>query len=185
MPKTTINYRQTFADNFVQGTVIGVDFKANKVFLEYGDPIEYTDLVIAVGSEGPFPAKNKATSTVDANRAYQKMAMEIDKSSSIVIVGGGPVGVEMAGEIGDKYKAKKIVLIHSHDYLIDKDYGDSFQNRIRSCLEQLGVQLVLGDKVENLNELTLHECKRQTVTTIKVRNYQSDPIMRLENSQLL
>ena len=40
---------------------------------------------------------------------YETLAEAIEKSDEIVIIGGGPVGVEMAGEIVDGYKDKKIL----------------------------------------------------------------------------
>ena len=48
---------------------------------------------------------------------YQKVSQEIEKANDIVIVGGGATGVELAGEICDKYKMKKLTLIHSRQIL--------------------------------------------------------------------
>ena len=47
---------------------------------------------------------------VDIKSEYETLAKAIEKSDEIVIIGGGPVGVEMAGEIVDRYKDKKIHL---------------------------------------------------------------------------
>ena len=86
----------------------------------------------------------------------------------IVIVGGGAVGVEIAGEIGDKYKMKKITLIHPSQKLVHPDFGDKFQTNIEWGLERCGVRLLLEDRVENLKDLTTGICLKQTVKTQKV-----------------
>jgi NADH dehydrogenase FAD-containing subunit len=36
----------------------------------------------------------------------------------VIIVGGGAVGIEMAGEIAQKYSAKMITIIHSNSVLV-------------------------------------------------------------------
>ena len=36
----------------------------------------------------------------------------------MIIVGGGAVGIELAGEIADKYSAKMITIIHSNTSLV-------------------------------------------------------------------
>ena len=54
---------------------------------------------------------------------YLKVSQEIEKANDIVIIGGGATGVELAGEICDKYKMKKLVLIHSSQILGAKYLG--------------------------------------------------------------
>ena len=75
---------------------------------------------------------------------YETLAEAIEKSDEIVIVGGGPVGVEMAGEIVDRYTDKKIHLIHSGNHLVTKEFGDTFQTNIRWCLDNANVEVILS-----------------------------------------
>ena len=58
MKQTVINFKETFGDKFIQAKVSNVDFETKKVFLEDSDKeIDYTDVVFAVGSDGPFPGR--------------------------------------------------------------------------------------------------------------------------------
>lgn len=58
MKQTIISFKETFGEKFVQGRVSNVDFEKKKVFLEGSDDaIEYTDIIFAVGSDGPFPGR--------------------------------------------------------------------------------------------------------------------------------
>ena len=45
-------------------------------------------------------------------------SFQIDKANNVIIVGGGAVGIELAGEIADKYSAKMITIIHSNTSLV-------------------------------------------------------------------
>jgi NADH dehydrogenase FAD-containing subunit len=56
MKQSIISFKDAFGDHFVQGRVSNIDFETKKVFLEDTDKtIEYTDVVFAVGNDGPFP----------------------------------------------------------------------------------------------------------------------------------
>ena len=80
----------------------------------------------------------------DIKSEYETLAKAIEKSDEIVIIGGGPVGVEMAGEIVDRYKDKKIHLIHSGNHLVTKEFGDTFQTNMRWCLDNANVEVILS-----------------------------------------
>lgn len=52
-------------------------------------------------------------------RLLQKYTDEIDKANSIMVIGGGATGVELAAEIEHKYrKTKKIGLANNQDRLL-------------------------------------------------------------------
>lgn len=70
MKKTVINYKSTFGDNFIQGKVAKVDLEAKKVYVEnVNEAIEYTDVVFAVGSTGPFPG-NALSNSIEVSSLY-------------------------------------------------------------------------------------------------------------------
>ena len=67
-------------------------------------------MVIATGTRGPFPGKCRFdASSKQLIAAYEEFTQEIQKAENIVIVGGGAVGVEMAGEIATDYPGQKNV----------------------------------------------------------------------------
>jgi len=179
MKQTVINFKETFGDKFIQAKVSNVDFETKKVFLEDSDKeIRYTDVVFAVGSDGPFPGRPNSKTIETVTEEYLILGQEIEKANNIVIVGGGATGVEMAGEIGDKYKLKKIVLIHSHEELVCDGMGPKFQTNIKSGLENMNVELFLGDKVENMTDLDFSVYKRQTIKTSKGHIIECDLILK-------
>jgi len=74
------------------------------------EPLQYTQLVIATGSTGPFPGKCRHDLPLpDLLKLYEDFTTEVQKAKKVVIVGGGAVGVEMAGEIAGDYPGQKEV----------------------------------------------------------------------------
>lgn len=141
----------------------------------------FTHLVIATGSVGPFPGKSKGSTTAEEfDNEYREACGEVERAESVVIVGGGSVGVELAGEIRDKYKAKKITLIHSRERLLADDFGAKVQAAAKAGLEAADIQLKFGEKVENFGDLTLNKFtkEKQTVKTDKGNAYEADLIFR-------
>ena len=133
-----------------------MDFNSQQVFLDIDhEPIEYTDLVIAVGSSGPFPGRPMSNYVNEATREYLNLSDEIEKANDIVIVGGGAVGVEIAGEIGEKYKLKRMTLIHPSEKFVGPDFSDKFQTNIKSALESFNVEMVLGKNIIRYNDIVL------------------------------
>jgi NADH dehydrogenase FAD-containing subunit len=140
-----VDYKTSYGDSFYHGRVTHVDFNEKKVITESGDILDFTDVVMAVGSTGPFPGRTETGSVEEATMAYKEISDEIEKATNVTIIGGGPVGVELSGEIADKYHAKKITLIHSGDVLISSKFGDTFQKKIQSAFEAKSIDLALSN----------------------------------------
>ncbi|XP_019394072.1 PREDICTED: apoptosis-inducing factor 2 isoform X1 [Crocodylus porosus] len=109
--KTFISYSVSFGSSFRQAKVVGIDLEKTQVLLNDGKEISYSHLILATGSDGPFPGKfNQIIDMETAIHTYEDMVKEVQKSSRIVVVGGGAAGVEMAAEIKTEYPAKECFL---------------------------------------------------------------------------
>jgi len=178
LPKTAIDFKTSFGDSFVQGSVASVDFVNKKVVLESGDSLQYTDLVFAVGSKGPYPGTPNHTNIKDHFDESKQIGSEIYKSSKVVIVGGGAVGVEMAGEIKDRYPDKEVTIIHSRDHLVTMSFGSKFQSNVQDILTDKCVSVILEDRVSNLSTLVGNKCMKQTVSTDKGKEIECDIVIK-------
>jgi NADH dehydrogenase FAD-containing subunit len=76
----------------------------------------------------------------------------VKESKNIVIIGGGPIGIEMAGEIVDEYDDKNIHIIHSRDTLCDPALSAKFHKNLLDAVKKKGINVVLGERV-NLDEI--------------------------------
>ncbi|XP_029465144.1 apoptosis-inducing factor 2 [Rhinatrema bivittatum] len=153
--KTFISYAASFSDSFKQGKVIGIDLEKQHVLLEDGEKLPFSHLILATGSDGPFPGKfNQPVSMEDAIQMYEDLVKEIQKAKRIVVVGGGSAGVEMAAEVKTDYPDKEVTLIHSKVALADTELQPCVRCAVKEILLKKGVQLVLGQRVSNLGSLT-------------------------------
>ncbi|XP_075932641.1 ferroptosis suppressor protein 1 isoform X2 [Anarhichas minor] len=177
--RTFIPYAETFGDSFVQGRVQRVDTDRQTVVLEGGREIQYSHLILCTGTDGAFPGKfNTVASYQTAVQMYEDFIKQVQAADSVLVVGGGSTGVEMAAEIKTEYPDKKVVLIHSRIALADPELLPSVRQQAKEVLLEKGVELLLGEKVSNLSELQLNVTQRNSVvTTERGTNLTSDLII--------
>ncbi|XP_058399267.1 ferroptosis suppressor protein 1 isoform X2 [Diceros bicornis minor] len=99
---------------------------------------------------------------VEIDLKNQKVLLEdgeVQRAQSIVVVGGGSAGVEMAAEVKTDYPEKEVTLIHSQMALADKELLPCVRQEAKEILLRKGVQLLLSERVSNLEELPLNECR--------------------------
>lgn len=85
--------------------------EANKVVTKSGNTIEFNFCVVAVGSSYAGFMKAAATTTAASQRVSEIHAHseQLRSASQVLVVGGGPSGVELAFEILDVYPTKKVL----------------------------------------------------------------------------
>jgi len=69
---------------------------------------------------------------------------KVADASSILVVGAGPTGLEVAGELAEKNKDKKIGLYTRGDKLLSR-FGETANDLIKKSVEKAGVSLHTGD----------------------------------------
>ncbi|KAI8087908.1 uncharacterized protein B0P05DRAFT_530617 [Gilbertella persicaria] len=120
--------------------------KVNDEFI----PFDY--LVIATGST--YQSKLKSFDTSSLYRLSELAAehVQLKKAKSVLIIGGGLVGCELASEIAThKYPApydfkKKITIIDSHSSLVRRSSPKQKANALQ-YFDGLGVQVILNEKI--------------------------------------
>ncbi|XP_043838017.1 ferroptosis suppressor protein 1 [Dromiciops gliroides] len=156
--KTFISYAKTFKECFRQDLVVGLDLEKQQVLLQGGEVLSYSHLILATGSSGPFPGKFTQISNLQsAIEAYEVMVKQVQSSQHVVVVGGGAAGVEMAAELKTEYPEKKVTLIHSKVPLADPELLPCVRQEVKEILLRKGVELLLNERVSNLEELPLNE----------------------------
>jgi NADH dehydrogenase FAD-containing subunit len=112
------HYGNTF--EFIVGTAESLDVQAKTVGLAGGQTLEYDFLILATGSRTkevtPFKGLGSTKETKEALHTFRE---KVKESEMIVIVGGGPTGIEFAGELASEYGMKKqvhLVSLHHLEY---------------------------------------------------------------------
>ena len=108
--------------------------------------IPFDFLVVATGTRlaapGTMPDDDKPPSV----RYLQAYQAGIRNAQSILVIGGGAVGVQMACDLKELYPTKSITLVHSRDQLMPA-YHPALSNLIKSRFAELGINLVTGSRV--------------------------------------
>lgn len=132
----------------------------------------YDYLIIATGSSYPSPIKPMNETRQAMTQALLETAENIKNSESILIIGGGSVGIEMAGEVKTWYPNKRVMLMDSHPELLSSQNVPKLRKAAKTALEKIGVELLLGEKLTK--RITDHHFGNQDLTTESGMTIQSD-----------
>lgn len=102
-------------------------------------PFDY--LVIATGTSLRAPANSGYDDKPGSVRFFQDYQSRVQKAHSILIIGGGAVGVQLATDLKELYPSKRIVLVHSRNRLMPV-YHQDMHKIIRERFAELGVEWV-------------------------------------------
>jgi NADH dehydrogenase FAD-containing subunit len=145
---------------FVHGNVVAwrPDNSTVDVVLHQGleREIVYHTLVVATGSDysAGMPWKLIGT-TQETKTALDKLRSDVKKADSIVVGGGGPTGVEFAGELGYEYakaRNKKVTLIMSDPLPLDSRVRDATRIAAKKELEKLNVIIIADARVTKVRD---------------------------------
>jgi NADH dehydrogenase FAD-containing subunit len=121
----------------------------NTVHLADGKTLPFDYLILASGGTSLSPAEPRGSENL--KKDYEDVAHAIESAKHILVVGGGPVGVELIGEIHGKFAEKQITLVHAGAKLVDNVKAtpeDKFHEEIKTKLEAKNVNIKLGVKAE-------------------------------------
>jgi len=106
---------------------------------------EFDYLVITSGSSYDSPIKEEGL--IPATRA-KELAMyhgNLERAKKVLIIGGGLVGVELAGEICTHYKNKDLIICHSREELIGRN-NPKARKYAEKFLKKHGVKIIFGER---------------------------------------
>lgn len=166
----------------VLGEVTHVDAQARSVRLTDGTTVAYDRLVVASGSTStyfghdewaPFAPSLKSVEDARAIRTRLLRGFELaertgdpaerDRLMTIVVVGGGPTGVEVAGSIAELARhalardfrhidptTARVILVEAGPRLLAA-FPESLASYAHRTIEQLGVTVMTGRAVEDID----------------------------------
>lgn len=143
----------------IQDDALKVSHKAKTVLLGSGKVLEYDYCIVAVGAQNASPCEPPAgLNTLEGIRAhFEAINAAIRASSKVVVVGGGAVGMEVAGAVRDAVSHATVAVVHSGKAPVDVSLPGTdpalltkFQERLVSLSGQAKIDLHLGTRVANL-----------------------------------
>jgi NADH dehydrogenase FAD-containing subunit len=127
-----------------------VHVDSNGVRLASGKQLTADFIVLASGSSYPFPGKSGTDDAREATTRFRKGFEALSAADRVLLVGGGPVGVELAGEIAAAWPAKHVTIVEGADDLLGGKFKVELRAELRRQLAERGVELVLGSPLREL-----------------------------------
>lgn len=168
--------------NVIMGQVTDIDPDERKVYIESGIDLQYDHLVVATGAAHSYFGNDHWSefapglkTIADATNIRKKIllafeAAELERDPekkkallTMIVVGGGPTGVEMAGSIAemsrlalrDDFKnfdpsTTRILLIEAAPRILNQ-FPDDLAQKAQQHLAKLGVEVMLSKRVEDID----------------------------------
>lgn len=113
------------------------------VALASGGRVEADYIVLATGSSYAYPAKPGSDSIDDALDDLRRTHKELRRASRVLILGAGPVGLELAGEITSVWPGKHVTIADPAAELLP-GFRPEVVEDLRGQLAARGIDLRLG-----------------------------------------
>src|ERR1700680_4033358 len=137
----------------------------HRVVTASGEEISADYVVLASGSKYPFPAKTDLVDTRHAQEQVRQTHRALAQADRVLLVGAGPVGIELAGEIRDVWPEKSIVLLDVADEILGGPYMPELKVELPHQLVEAHVELIMGSPLREPPPTEPGELGTFTVTT--------------------
>lgn len=129
--------------------------------------IPYYSLIIATGAQCPSPLTSLQGEHTTTLNALEEMNKRLASAKEIVIAGGGPVAVEVAGEIGERYnsagKKINITIITGNDKILPV-LRPALSSKAEGLLKKVGVNVVYKTRVTKAESASETKTENQNGT---------------------
>ncbi|MFC4113339.1 NAD(P)/FAD-dependent oxidoreductase [Nonomuraea zeae] len=133
---------------YLQDRAVAVD--GRQVTLASGQRLEPDYLILATGSSYAFPAKIGEPDTAEAKAKARTAHEDLVSAERVLLVGAGPVGLELAGEIKAAFPGKHVTIADVAADILPGPFDQELRDELRRQLGELGVELKLGSPLREL-----------------------------------
>ncbi|KAF8880312.1 hypothetical protein BD779DRAFT_1549565 [Infundibulicybe gibba] len=78
---------------------------------------------------------------------YREKQKIIEQASSVLVVGGGALGIQFATDIASVHPEKQVTLLHSRGQLLPR-FDEAMHSEILQALESMNVDVILGERLD-------------------------------------
>ncbi|MDI6098340.1 FAD-dependent oxidoreductase [Actinoplanes sp. NEAU-A12] len=142
-----------------------VRVSADEVELTSGTVLPADFVVLATGSTAPFPAQLEDTGRAAGAARMRAVRDTLTRASHVLLLGAGPIGLELAGEIKAEWPGTAVTLVDPAADLLGGRFSGEFRQELREQLGAMGVRLLLGASLRALPQPGPGELRPFTVTT--------------------
>lgn len=145
------------------GKAVRVDTTERQVVLATGERLPYDVVVIATGADYPEPARFTGTTTDEAVKSFARHQQKIATAGHVLVVGGGPSGVELAAEVRLARPDARVTLAHAGPALLHSTGVERAGRRARTWLESHDIEVRLDSFMSPGNDFGTYRDAQGTV----------------------
>ncbi|MGW2709336.1 NAD(P)/FAD-dependent oxidoreductase [Streptomyces sp. NPDC001356] len=131
----------------VRNKAVGIATAEREVVLATGHRVPYDALVIATGADYQEPARFTGSTVEEAAESFRSHQRRVAGARSILVIGGGPSGVELAAELRRVNPAAAVTLAHRGPRLLNHHGTGRMGRQARAWLERHDVRVLLDTSV--------------------------------------
>lgn len=124
------------------GVVKSVDATAKQVVLRSDAVVPYDALIVATGFAMPLIYPALGISLADRVKEVREVGAAIQGAARIMVAGGGPVGIELVGDIRAAYPTKQVTLIHRGGIL--GQWPEGRRSKVEAQIKEMNIKLLSG-----------------------------------------
>jgi len=156
-----------------RGTVSKVE--GTTVHIYGQEPIEGDFVVFATGSTYPFPAKHTTSQMAVAKSRIDQLHANLRDANSVLLVGGGTVGLELAGELAHSFPHLNIQILEKEGKILPTPgYTDEFREEVFEQVKQLGIEVITDAQLSYLPPIGVGELGHFQVQSTKGHVLEAD-----------
>ncbi|XP_031504382.1 uncharacterized protein LOC116266972 [Nymphaea colorata] len=159
--RSLINHKE-YLTNARLVTSTAVDLTEREIITANGRWISYDYLVIATGHPTSVPLTR-----TERLKQFKEAHEQMKSANSVLIIGGGPTGVELAGEIASDFPAKQVTLVHKGLRLVEF-IGSKASAKTFSWLTSKNVKVLLNQEI-TVDQLNSKQTEFVTTEGTKVQ----------------
>jgi NADH dehydrogenase FAD-containing subunit len=133
----------------VRDKAVGIRTTQREVQLASGGVVPYEVLVVATGADYQEPARFTGSTVYQAAQAFQAHQRRAAGARSMLVIGGGPSGVELTAELRRANPAATVTLAHSRGHLLSRLGTGRMGRRARAWLEAHDVRVMVNTFVSS------------------------------------
>ncbi|CAI5759407.1 unnamed protein product [Candida verbasci] len=131
--------------NYIQGKITNLNSKSATYKLNNGDKVKNINFdycVICSGRDRNFPTTLTSNNYDDFIKEMTEVKESIEDVDIISVIGGGAVGIEIAGDIKTQYPNKTVNLIHPHKLFPPEPLSDEFKTMTKKSLTDVNINII-------------------------------------------
>ena len=146
-------YHENHVEIILDTHIDDIDAASKQIRLENGRLIEYDKLILANGASPfvpPIPGRElDGVMTLRSLEDADKILNITAEPANVVCIGGGLLGLEIAGGIAQK--GTNVTVLEALDWLLPRQLGKEAAEMLRGQIEAMGIKVIVPARIKQIS----------------------------------